>query len=833
MFKRVCSVALFCLLMAAGYAQSGHGNREQFSKDSYRATPEQVFDLRHTKLAVNFDFAKRYMYGEEWVTLKPHFYDQSSLTLDAKGMLIQEVKLNGKDLVYKYDGNKLDVTLDKKYTRNDSLTLYIKYTARPEEVTQKGSAAISDAKGLYFIDPDDTDPKKPTQIWTQGETEASSCWFPTIDAPNQKTTQEIAITVPAKYVTLSNGTLVSQNANADGTRTDNWNFPMRHAPYLFYMGIGEFSVVKDKWKDIPVDYYVEKEYEPYAKGIFGNTPEMIDFFSKMTGLDYPWPKYAQMVGRDYVSGAMENTTAVLHADNAYQNDKQLADENTWEDVIAHELFHHWFGDYVTCESWSNLTVNESFANYSEYLWREHKYGRDHADEHMLEDVKGYMNETNYTKDLVRFNYKDKEEMFDGVSYNKGGAILHMLRHFLGNEAFNAGLKKYLNDNRLGTGEAHQLRLAFEAVSGKDLNWFFNQWYFGSGHPNLDITYTYDAAAGQVKMDVNQSQPSKAFQMPMTVDVYNAAGKTSHQIWISKKDETFTFPSATAPLLVNADADHVLLANITENKTLENYIYQLANAPRYLDRKLALDFLFENQKEKNVQEALVKALNDPYHGIREDILFEGDFENKSFRKLANEKVTQLAKSDNNNLVKGAALAVLAEDAGKSDLPLFQEAMKAKSYAIMASGLKGLYKLDKKVALDFAKNYKDDTSSENDLTHQLIEIYIEEKEPAGLNFVAKQVFAYFFMAEGDAQDLYEKGYNWVNESDNVEANKILLDELTGAAIQYKQYGLIPFAQGEVSKIKAIKEKMLSKNSASESLKTQVADADKALDKLEKAK
>ena len=162
------------------------------------------------------------------------------------------------------------------------------------------------------------DPNKPTQIWTQGETEASSCWFPTIDSPNQKTSQEIYMTVPDQYVTLSNGLLKEQTKNSDGTRTDYWKFDKKHAPYLFFMGVGDFSIVEDKWKDIAVDYYVEKEYEPYAMGIFGLTPEMIDFFSDYTGIEYPWSKYAQIIGRDYVSGAMENTTAVIHGEMAYQ-----------------------------------------------------------------------------------------------------------------------------------------------------------------------------------------------------------------------------------------------------------------------------------------------------------------------------------------------------------------------------------------------------------------------------------------------------------------------------------------------------------------------------------
>lgn len=829
MFKKVSSAALLCFSLAVGYAQSIHGERERNWKENYRSAPEQVFDLRHTKLNVSFDFSKKYLNGEEWVTLRPHFYDQNQLILDAKGMVIKEVKLDGKDLKYTHSGNKLNIVLDKTYTRKDSLTIYIKYIARPEEVTQQGSAAISDAKGLYFVDPDETDPKKPTQVWTQGETEASSCWFPTIDAPNQKTTEEISITVPQKFVTLSNGTLMSQTPNADGTRTDYWKFMMPHAPYLFYMGVGEFAVVKDKWRDIPVDYYVEKEYEPYAKGIFGNTPEMIEFFSKITGVNYPWPKYSQMVCRDYVSGAMENTTAVIHAENAHQNDRQLADENTWEDVVSHELFHHWFGDYVTCESWSNLTVNESFANYSEYLWREHKYGRDHADQHLMEDVAGYLQKGNAEKDLVRFYYKDKEDMFDGVSYNKGGAILHMLRSYLGDDAFYGGLKKYLNDNKFGTGEAHQLRIALEAVSGKDLNWFFNQWYFGSGHPILNITYTYEPTTKSVKMAVTQTQSGKAFQLPMIVDVYADGGKKSQEIWISKKDEVFTFPSETAPLLVNADASHALLAEITENKTLENYVYQLGNAPRYSDRKLALDFLLKNQKEESAQQALVKALDDPYFGIRVDVLDGADFENKSFQKLAIDKVRKLAKEDKSNLVKGAALSLLVESSNKADLPMFQEALKAKSYSVAAAGLEGVYKLDKKSAIEFAKNFKEE-GNDNDLTYVLVDIYIKEKEVAGLAFVAKQSFSNFFMEQGsDEQKLYEKGYNWVIESDHVEANKVLIDEMTTAAIKYKQYGLVPFAIGEVTKIKMEKEKMLAKNPTSESLKQQVAEADKSLQKL----
>ncbi|MGH2564208.1 MAG: M1 family metallopeptidase, partial [Ginsengibacter sp.] len=462
-------------------------------KHEYRATPIKINDLVHTKLEVNFDYDKAWMYGKEWVTLHPHFYPTDSLTLDAKGMEIKEIAMikgNSKTpLTYSYDSMQLKISLDKSYKEGENYTVFINYVSRPNELKEEGSAAITDAKGLYFINPKGEDKDKPIEIWTQGETESNSAWFPTIDKPDQKTTEEIAMTVPSKYVTLSNGLLMSQKKNADGTRTDYWRMDLPHAPYLFFMGVGDYVIVKDHYKKLPVDYYVEKEYAPVAKKIFGETPSMIAFFEKITGVPFAWPKYDQIVGRDYVSGAMENTTATLHQESAYQNARQLVDGNRWEDVIAHELFHQWFGDLVTTESWSNITLNESFADYSETLWDTYRHGKDAGDQHIEENRQNYLrNPADESKNLVRFYYSNKEDVFDRVSYDKGGAILHMLHNYVGDSAFFKSLNLYLNTNKFKSAEAQQLRLAFEAVTGKDLNWFWNQWYYGSGQPDLTINY---------------------------------------------------------------------------------------------------------------------------------------------------------------------------------------------------------------------------------------------------------------------------------------------------------------------------------------------------------
>lgn len=677
-------------------------NKDLSWKKTYRAEATKINDLVHTKLDVRFDYANAWMYGKEWLTLKPHFYPTDSLSLDAQGMKINEVAVinNGKKtaLKYDYDQKTLKITLNRIYKGGENYTIYIDYIAKPDELEVEGSAAITDAKGLYFINPKGEDKEKPIQIWTQGETESNSVWMPTIDKPNQKSTEEISMTVPAKYVTLSNGIMVSQKKNGDGTRTDTWKMDLPHAPYLFFMGVGDFAVIKDSYKGKEVSYYVEKQYAPVARKIFGNTPEMMKFFSEKLGIEYPWAKYAQIVGRDYVSGAMENTTATLHQESAYQDARQLLDNNSWEEVIAHELFHHWFGDLVTAESWSNLTVNESFADFSETLWDEYKYGKDAGDQHNVEAMQNYLYSGSETKDLARFYYRDKEDMFDAVSYQKGGRVLNMLRSYVGEDAFFKSLNKYLTDNKFKTGETHQLRLAFEAVTGQDLNWFWNQWYYGSGHPVLKIDYSYDDAAGMAKVMIQQSQKGdKIFRLPIAIDVYNGADKKNYNVWMNNKVDTFTFSYTKRPDLINVDANKIILCQKTDNKTADNYKAQIKYAPLYLDRREALEYF-----AKNSMPELTMGLKDKFAGLRSytlDLLSEDSalFTNTAIL----ETIEEIAKTDSDRKTKAKALEVLANTENVKYKALFNAYINDSSYSIAGAALSGLGNIDGANAMTLAK------------------------------------------------------------------------------------------------------------------------------------
>ena len=679
---------------------------QQPGTKAYRASAEKINDLVHTKLEARFDYDKSQLYGKVWLTLKPHFYATDSLLLDAKGMEIKQVAIvkTGKNipLKYTYDGLQINVDMDKLYKANENYTIYVDYVAKPDEFQAKGSAAITDAKGLYFINPKGEDRNKPTQIWTQGETEGTSVYIPIIDRPNQKTTQEFYLTVPSKYVSLSNGKLMSQKNNADGTRTDFWKMDLPHAPYLFFIGVGDYAIIKDQYKGKEVSYYVEKEYAPVARKIFGHTPEMMAFFSKSLGVEYPWVKYAQMVGRDYVSGAMENTTATLHQESAQQDARQLADENKWENVIAHELFHQWFGDLVTTESWSNITVNESFANYSEYLWNEYKYGKDAADEHNYTEMEGYLTSKSENKDLVRFFYNDKEDMFDAVSYNKGGNILNMLRRHVGDSAFFKALNLYLNTNKFKNAEAHQLRLAFEEVTGRDLNWFWNQWYFNSGHPELDISYSYDNSNKQAQVIVQQKQEgNKIFQLPVAIDIYNGTNRTRYNVWVKNKADTFSFTSPSKPALINFDAEKTLLAITRENKTLDEYLFQYKNARNYVDRREAIDAAIEKQDQQKAVDMLMLALNDPFAGLRQRAIENLDFKQPTVKSQAEPILASLAQKDKNRKVKAAAIAQLAEYEQVTHKTIFQAAVDDSSYNVSGNALEALFRIDPNQALTEAK------------------------------------------------------------------------------------------------------------------------------------
>jgi aminopeptidase N len=710
---------------------------DEFLLQRYNPSPKRENDLLHTRLELSFDFSQEMVIGKAILDLKPFFRPVRTLTLDAKDFEFRKVSFSGisEPLSYTYDGQQINIDLGRTFTPNQQYTVTIEYTAKPS--TTGGSSAITSNQGLFFINPRGEEPEKPTQVWTQGETEWNSRWFPTIDKPNERCTQEMLITVPSRFTTLSNGLLVQSANNADGTRTDYWRLDEPHAPYLFMLAVGEFAVVKDIWKNKEIAYYVEPDYAASARNIFAHTPEMLDFFSSKLGVDFPWPKYAQIVVRDYVSGAMENTTASIFGEFVQKHKRELIDNHN-DKIVAHELIHQWFGNLVTCESWANLALNEGFANYSEYLWLEHKYGKDEADFHLFQEWQGYL-QTSPGKlhPLIFFGYEDNEDMFDAHSYNKGGSILHMLRNYLGDEAFFAALTLYLNQNAFKSVEAHQLRLAFEEVSGEDLNWFFNQWFFSPGHPELNITYGFDPETKEAVVNVEQTQNSDRypaiFELPATVAVYAGGTVQIYPVRLNKRIQELRFKSEQKPDLIIFDSERTLLAEFQDNLSDDQLVFQFLNGNRFMDRFEAMQRLSENSSPL-LTTILAPALQDPHWAIRTSAIegIQG--------KISPEQKGTLQKlvlQDPHSEVRAAALLKLSEyDSGKA-LEIATEAMKNDSaYNVLAIGLEILHQNDPQSGIKAAALLENETSE--DIRLAISEIYKTSGDSTLIGFYEKNLY-----------------------------------------------------------------------------------------------
>ncbi|MEI8280370.1 MAG: M1 family metallopeptidase [Bacteroidota bacterium] len=677
----------------------------------YRATTPKIWDIEHTKAALSFNWNEKTASGKAWIDIHPYCYDVDTLVLDAKSMKIDSVCIvkNNKyePVVFEYDHDQIKMRFNRSYTIKDTIQVYVQYTAMPYNTVKGGSAAITDDKGLYFINTDHAIADKPAQIWTQGETESNSHWLPTIDKPNERFTMQLELMVPDTCTTLSNGLRSGSINLPNHMKVDSWIMNEPIQAYAIMFAIGRFEVVKNYWRNKGVDYYVEPEYAAYAGKMFDHTTEMLEFFSNCTGVPYPWNKYDQIVVRDYVSGAMENTSASLFGEFVNKTNREMLDGNS-EDVVSHELFHQWFGNYVTPESWSNITLSESFADYGEYLWRKYKYGAVYADEMMWNNLRSYLGASKWSDPaLVRFYYRDKEEVFDRISYQKGGLILHYLNTLIGDEAFSKAMKIYLTKNALQSAEATQWRLAVEEATGQDWIWFFNQWYYKVGHPILNLSYDHNDKTQQLTVHVKQQQSDSVgnYILPLKAAVIYGDDVIEAKWDIRNKEETFVYPyiDGKEPVVI-PDMDNVLVGELYDHKTPLEALTQYKYGKSYISKKRAIVIANQELEDMSTQTIFDLALQDTLPAIRTTALqlLEGLHQEKWHKKWQSQ-IAYMAANDANNGVRAMIFNVLGKwnvSSSKQDMLM---AVNDSSYKVAGAALKALNKIDKDSAYAIAKRY----------------------------------------------------------------------------------------------------------------------------------
>ncbi len=660
---------------------------------------------------LRFDWEKESAYGTTAVTLAP-FKDANKISLDAASMTINSVKLaSGANLKYTYDdkrdGDNLEIELDRVYKGGEDVTVTIDYRTNYVNKADEDTAIGSFGRGLRYIKPTAEEPNKPMQIWSQGETEFNRYWFPSYDSPNDFRTSELKATVDKKYTVVSNGKLMSVTPNADGTRTFYWKMDTPYSNYLTSIVVGEFTDVKQIAGGIPVSNYGYKNETREVAATVKNLPDMINFFSAKTGVKYAYPKYSQAMVEDF-GGGMENISATTMIEEMIHDDRELLEGDS-DGLMAHELAHQWFGDYVTCRDWGQIWLNESFATYFDALYQEHKKGRDHF---LYNEVRNNQNQVlaswmqGNRRPIVTKYYANKDAMFDNYAYPGGGSVLHMLRKHLGDANWWKAINHYLKSNAHQPVSTEEFRIAIEEATGQSMDWFFDQWLYKMGHPVFEVTQNYDAAAKKLTLSVKQTQkldPNNPFpqvqffQTFVDVEIDNRV----ERVWIKPQAENvFTFDAAAKPKLVNFDYEGAILKEMRFEKSVDELVYQALNDKDPVGRGWAMDELSSErvvpsdateaqkaeakQNEQKIVGAFASVIkNDAFWTLRSEAIEKilGFYPPVPiFEKQVEDALTAAAK-DKDARVRAAAISTLALSKNAKYANIYFAALGDPSYAVI--------------------------------------------------------------------------------------------------------------------------------------------------------
>ena len=548
------------------------------------------FAIPHLSLDLALDFESRSVSGSATLDFQRVAANAAELRLDAVGFELESVRVNsGKgfvDSTFDYDGDTLIV---RGLARVETGKVEIRYRATPR-------------RGMYFLEPDAKVKHRPKQVWTQCQDEDARHFIPCHDKPHVKMTSELRVSVPNGFVALSNGELIDSQTPAPGSKKP-WTYHFRldkpHPSYLLTLVAGNFTIIDDrpadlgKSRQVPVRYYVPPARKKDTARSFGETPRMIELFSRLTGVPFPWQRYSQIVVSDFIFGGMENTTATTMYEHVLLDERAVLDI-TSNDLVAHELAHQWFGDFVTCRDWSHAWLNEGFATFMEHVEREDRLGRDEYDYGVSSDNDTYLHEASarYLRPIVCRDYAEPIDLFDRHLYEKGGLVLHMLRRELGDEAFWAGVRDYLEAHAYGVVETTDLQRALEKVSGRSLERFFDSWVYRPGHPELKVKVSWDD--GLLSINAKQSQKlgdTAEFHFELEVEVgARGGGVARHKKSVSSATDTFVIALAERPAFVAFDPDLRVAGDLTFDAPSDMLRAQMANATRAISRARAAEAL---------------------------------------------------------------------------------------------------------------------------------------------------------------------------------------------------------------------------------------------------
>lgn len=512
--------------------------------------PDKTVDVEHIDLRLTPDLEARRLDGVCSTTVRALDEPVNSLSLDAVDLNVESVTRDGKPLEFRPRGDRLEIVFDPPLSPDSAATFAIAYNV------------TNPRHGLFFVEPSKEYPKKIRHAWTQCQDENARYWFPCLDYPGEKQTTSTTITVPKGQFALGNGELVERR-DEGATTVFRYRQETPHSTYLVTMVAGPFVEVAQPGASVPVYYYVLPGRESDGERAFGKTPSMMAVFEQRLETPYPYARYSQIAVSDFIFGGMENTSATTQTDRTLHDARAHLDFSS-DPLVAHELAHQWFGDLLTCRDWSQAWLNESFATFFEGIFREADLGYDEYIYDVFEWVKRYLDEDRdrYRRPIVCNDYRDPIELFDRHLYEKGGAVLHMLRGELGDARFWRSMRRYVCDNAGCSVETIDLIRAIEHATGRNMRAFFDRWIFGAGHPQLRVAANYDSERRMLTVTIDQTQPIDAQNPPFAFDVELEAGDRRIRVRVEREHETVTIPLDAEPALIRFDPGAFLLADVT-------------------------------------------------------------------------------------------------------------------------------------------------------------------------------------------------------------------------------------------------------------------------------
>ncbi len=681
------------------------------------------YSLDKVLLDIEVDFENRSLKGKA-INRLTVLRKIDVIEFDAVDMSIEKVLLNNSNIDYDYDGNVLKIFLPKEADRGEKLEVDIEYYVEKPKM------------GLWFIPIDSDEPA--IQVWTQGEPEDNRYWIPTYDYPDNKTLLEISITCPSWAKVFSNGVLVDKRMLNGKTV---WKYRLDNAipTYLIAFAAGKFSIIEEKYRNILLQYVVPEGREKDVKRSFSKTPQMIKFFEEFTGVEYPYPKYTQICLSEY-SGGMENASITFLTDYTLHDEKAHMDFRS-EPLVSHELSHQWFGDLVTCLDWSHLWLNESFATLMAALWRRHDLGENEFIYNLLNMLDSYLSEysSRYSRPIVMRIYGDPEEMFDAHSYPKGALILWTLMSIIGEECFRNAVKKYLTRFANKNADTEDLRKIFEEESKMELDWFFEQYVYNSGHPVLKVSYKWLHKDKMVEVKIEQKQGKdslETYTFPLEIFVYGKNYTILRRYWISDKSHIFHIHAPDKPIYVCIDPKFKIFKKLDLELGVEELLKIVKECMYLYPRIIAVRKLSEKGNLKTIRELTPILLDENvFWGLRSEIAktfgkIGGSIARDSLLKaleevkhpkvrrsivsaLSNFKedivgerlVSILRNSDESYFVRASAALSIAKTRYKDTVKVLEEALKYPSHGnvIVVNALEGLGMTESVEALNIILNY----------------------------------------------------------------------------------------------------------------------------------